>query len=76
MFFPKSIAAFNSGAAVHTGVIMYSIEIEDSEGEISYFGETFDCLTEATRAARRLECEDADIESAVVVVTETGEQVS
>jgi len=55
---------------------MYSIEIEDSEGEISYFGETFDCLTEATRAARRLECEDADIESAVVVVTETGEQVS
>ncbi|WNN42831.1 hypothetical protein [Winslowiella toletana] len=55
---------------------MYSIEIEDSEGEISYFSETFDCLTEATRAARRLECEDAEIESAVVVVTETGEQVS
>ncbi len=54
---------------------MYSIEIEDSEGGISFFGETFDCLIEAKRSARRLECEDADIESAVVVVTETGEQV-
>lgn len=52
---------------------MYSIEIEDCDGDVSYYGETFDCLTEARKLARRLECEDAEVESAYVVVTATGE---
>lgn len=52
---------------------MYSIEIEDTDGELSYWGETFDCLIAARKAARRLECEDAEVESATVIITETGE---
>lgn len=55
---------------------MYSIEIEDLDGDISFYGETFDCLIEARKTARHLECEGADIESAVVIITETGEPVS
>lgn len=55
---------------------MYSIEIEDADGEISFYGETYECLIEARQVARRLESEDAEVESAVVVVTETGEEIS
>ena len=52
---------------------MYTIEIEDADGEISFYSETFDCLIEARKMARRLECEDAEVESAIVIVTDTGE---
>ncbi len=52
---------------------MYSIEIEDCDGDVSYYGATFDCLIEARKFARSLECEDAEVESASVVVTATGE---
>lgn len=53
---------------------MYSIEIEDADGEVYIYGETFECLIAARKAARRLEAEDAEVESAVVVNTETGEE--
>lgn len=52
---------------------MYSIEIEDADGEIYITGESFDCLIAARKAARRLESEDAEVERAVVVNTQTGE---
>lgn len=55
---------------------MYSIEIEDADGELYIYGEAFDCLVEAKNAASQLESNDANIEFAVVIVTETGEQVS
>lgn len=54
---------------------MYSIEIEDCDGEIYFYGETFDCLIEAKRMAWKLEASDAEYESALVVLTETGELV-
>lgn len=52
---------------------MYSIEVEGCDGEIYFYGETFDCLIEAKKISRRLESEDAEIECACVVLTETGE---
>lgn len=52
---------------------MYTIEIEDADGEISFLGETFECLIEARKMAIRLECEDAEVERATVIVTDTGE---
>ena len=52
---------------------MYSIEIEDCDGQIYFYGETFNRLVEAKRISRRLESEDAEIECACVVITETGE---
>ena len=54
---------------------MYSIEIEYADGTIDFYGETFDSIRDAKFEAMRLEGEDADVETATVIVTETGETV-
>lgn len=51
---------------------MYSIEIEGCDGDVFMHSETFECLVDAKKIARRLESEDAEIWRAVVIVTETG----
>lgn len=52
---------------------MYSIEIEHADGTVDFYGETFDSLRDAKFKAMCLEGEDADVESATVIVTDTGE---
>jgi hypothetical protein len=51
---------------------MYSIEIEGCDGDAFMHSETFECLVDAQKIARRLESEDTEIWRAVVIVTETG----